>query len=77
MGRWIAIGTTVASIRTVRVMNPRSGEWQLQRRVTHPAVPPGDAVGRLDNANVHHRWENTIPEYVTRFAPPELCRRVF
>ena len=30
--------------------------------MTHPVVPPADGVGRLDNANVHHFGENTIPD---------------
>jgi IS5 family transposase len=33
------------------VRNPRRGEWQLLQMVTHPAVPPSDEVGCLDNTN--------------------------
>jgi hypothetical protein len=44
----------------VRMRDPRGGQWELRRSVTHPAVPPDDEVGRLDNVNVHHRCQNTI-----------------
>jgi hypothetical protein len=60
----------------VRVRDPRRNEGQLWRGVTHPAVPPHDGVGRLDNANVHHCCENTIPGCVTRLPPDNRLRIV-
>ncbi len=56
----------------MRLFDPRRDEWQLWRLVTHPAVPPHDEVGRLDNANVQLCCENTIPGCVTRFTRLQL-----
>jgi hypothetical protein len=58
----------------MRVGNPRRDEWQLWRKVTHPAVPPPDGVGVLDKPNLHQFSARTITGCVSRITLSKSLR---